>query len=511
MKKRNIIILTTTITAVVALTVVLPIVITRMNSFELYITDVNPADMGLAEWQEDFDYLFDFVKDNYPYLWVKDRMHELDWLSLRSEFDQMIAEATNNEDFMCVIMQAVTALQNRHTHVLNPARVKSDYINFADSYPLNLIFSEVTNNAANYWQSIYTTCLNRLNPGIFDALIVYDRGNYTIVDGSGSWENLYGYGTLVTHIDGIPIETAIKSCYTKDYFDYDYEREKTYLWRISPHTFGENAEFTLYNATGHQNNVTFNLLPGYSVSPYEYPTPVVSYTKYENESIGYLYVNSFVTPAIEPYFPGVLAFYDEIKDYEHLIIDIRGNTGGYYSAWIDGIVGPLVSESLIHEFYLGYKMTRYMKAFHEQYMTVKVPKSDFDYLPPEVYSENFKLFKAWGNYAPDENNVNFTGEIILLTDNIVYSAAEGFANFCKQTDFATIYGTASGGDGLLLWPIYCVLPNSKIVINLASTLGLDIDGQANEEIRTQPDVYYESAFGNFTELIDYVIQDLEGS
>jgi hypothetical protein len=511
MKKRNIIILTTAAVSIVALSVVLPIVIVRLNSFELYITDVDPTEMGLTEWQEDWDYLYNFVKDNYPYLWVKDRMHDLNWLELKNEFDLMIADVIDNEDFMCVIMQAVTALQNRHTHVLNPSRVKSDYILHADNYPLNLIFTEVTNDAANYWQPIYDTCLTRLNPGIFDALIAYEKGNYTIVDGSGSWEDLYGKGTIITHVDGVPIDTAIKSCYAKDYFDYDYTRENTYLWRISPHTFGEDAEFTLYNTTGHQNNVTFNLLAGYSESPYTYPSPLVSYTKYESESIGYLYVNSFVTPAIESYFPGVLTFYNEIKDYDHLIVDIRGNTGGYFSAWIDGIVGPLIDETLLHEFYLGYKMTRYMKVFHERYMDVKVPKRDFDYLPPEVNSENFQLFKAWGNYGPDENNVNFTGEIILLTDNVVYSAAEGFANFCKQTSFASIYGTTTGGDGLLLWPLYCVLPNSKIVINMASTLGLDINGEANEEVRTQPDVYYESAFGNFTELIDYVIQELEST
>ncbi len=478
--------------------------------FKIYITDVEPADMGLAEWQEDFDYLYDFVKDNYPYLWVKDRTHGLQWLNLRSEFDQMIADATDNEDFLCAIMQSVTALQNRHTAVLDPARVKSNYINYADWYPVNVIFSEEINTAAYYWQSIYNTCLNKLNFGIFDAKIVYDRGNYTIVDGSGSWEDLYGNGTLVTHVDGVPMDTAVKSCYSKDYFDYDFEREKTYLWRISPHSFGENAEYTLYNTTGHQKNITFNLLPGYSGMPYEYPSPVVSYTKYESDSIAYLDVNTFNTPDVEPYFPGVLTFYDEVKEYDHLIIDIRGNTGGFFSAWLDGIVQPLTSESYLHEFYMGYRMTRYMRKLHEQFMAVEVSKKDFAYLPPEVTEENFELYLAWGTYTP-VNSVNFTGEIILLTDNVVYSAAEGFANFCKQSGFASIYGTATGGDGLMLWPLYCVLPNSKLVINMASVLGLDENGQANEEVRTQPDFYYESAFGNHSELIDYVINEIKTS
>ncbi|MFW9902102.1 MAG: hypothetical protein ACFFDY_12615 [Candidatus Thorarchaeota archaeon] len=39
-------------------------------------------------------------------------------------------------------------------------------------------------------------------------------------------------------------------------------------------------------------------------------------------------------------------------------------------------------------------------------------------------------------------------------------------------------------------------------------MGLDHSGHANEEVRTRPDIYYESNFGNFTELIDYVLTNL---
>lgn len=37
------------------------------------------------------------------------------------------------------------------------------------------------------------------------------------------------------------------------------------------------------------------------------------------------------------------------------------------------------------------------------------------------------------------------------------------------------------------------------------------EGHANEEVRTQPDIYYESAFGNWNELINYVIDHLLSS
>ena len=85
LKKKNIIILSISLAVIVSLSIVLPIVITKLMPFELYITDIDPAEMGPVEWQEDFDYLYDFVKDNYPYLWVKERTHGLNWLDLKSE------------------------------------------------------------------------------------------------------------------------------------------------------------------------------------------------------------------------------------------------------------------------------------------------------------------------------------------------------------------------------------------------------------------------------------------
>jgi len=84
---------------------------------------------------------------------------------------------------------------------------------------------------------------------------------------------------------------------------------------------------------------------------------------------------------------------------------------------------------------------------------------------------------------------------------MVYSAAEGFCYLGKNYELATFYGTPSGSDGLMIYPLYYVLPNSKLVVEFASSLGLDSYGYANEEVRTQPDVYYESDYGNHNELI----------
>ena len=55
---------------------------------------------------------------------------------------------------------------------------------------------------------------------------------------------------------------------------------------------------------------------------------------------------------------------------------------------------------------------------------------------------------------------------------------------------------------------FIVLPNSKLVINPASPIGLDPEGNANEEARTQPDVFFESSYGNWHEIIHFSIDDI---
>jgi C-terminal processing protease CtpA/Prc len=476
------------------------------EEFEIIINPINPVNLSVNEWLEDFQYLYDFVEGNYPFLDVKNRTHGYNWLDLKEMFENQIQNAQNNRDFLDVIMSACQALQNRHTWVMNPSAVVASASDYADSDPLSEIFSETVTDAAEYWQSFYDGAIEDVYNTKYTVSIVYDRGEYVIRDYDASWELLYGNDTIATHVNGTHIDEAITTLYDKRYIDYDFKRNMSYIWSISPRDFGNEAIFTIQNATAQITNVIFDVEVGWIDIPYSYPSIPVNTTTLESEKIGYLYVGSF-GHNVEQYYNDVIAFYQEIEDYDYLIIDIRGNTGGFYSVWIEGIVKPLIQEEIVHTQYFAYRTDEYVSNIQSYKLTEIVAKDTFDYLPPEVLTNEFRIHKNYMTYNP-VGDINFTGEIVLLIDNIVYSAAEGFTNFCREYDFATIYGTTSGGDGIIIFPLYFVLPNSKLVISSASAIGLDATGHANEEVRTQPDVYYESAFGNWNELINFVIDDI---
>lgn len=109
---------------------------------------------------------------------------------------------------------------------------------------------------------------------------------------------------------------------------------------------------------------------------------------------------------------------------------------------------------------------------------------------------------------PDESKRDngYEGKIFLLVDEDVFSAAEGFASFVKNTEFATIVGTQTGGDGITLGVINSVLPNSGLVFTYTNTLGYDPTGEINEEHPTTPDI--ESAsYRQSIEIIENMVNN----
>ncbi len=52
----------------------------------MYLSEIHPSEMGKEEFVADFEYLFDFLRENYPYFDVKERMLGYDWLSFENHY-----------------------------------------------------------------------------------------------------------------------------------------------------------------------------------------------------------------------------------------------------------------------------------------------------------------------------------------------------------------------------------------------------------------------------------------
>lgn len=195
-------------------------------------------------------------------------------------------------------------------------------------------------------------------------------------------------------------------------------------------------------------------------------------------------------------------YLNNIKEYQALIIDIRGNGGGDSYYWISYLVPKLIDKVYENTNYSFWKdgeiINNYLKKSKVKYSTGFGEVKDLDTiklvnLPVEV-KENFKYYsKNTMEISPSEDSINFKGNIYLLVDKLVYSSSEAFASFAKQTGFATLIGERTGGDGIGSDPLLHMLPNSGYVFRFSKDMGTTADGTSSEEFKTEPDYLIEYA------------------
>lgn len=193
----------------------------------------------------------------------------------------------------------------------------------------------------------------------------------------------------------------------------------------------------------------------------------------------------------------------EAEDYENCIIDIRRNGGGsdMYSRLL--LLAPNLTEAI------GKTHDALIKGGAETLDYYNARKLDSMYYVPELHPiEELELDNLPALEQEDLNGITyytsmyvgapvgmnypdtpaFSGKFWLLVGPTVYSASEGFAIVCKDTGFATLVGRTTGGDGVGINPMICVLPNSGIAYQFSTTNGLNLDGSSNQEMGTEPDI-----------------------
>lgn len=207
----------------------------------------------------------------------------------------------------------------------------------------------------------------------------------------------------------------------------------------------------------------------------------------------YLEIKSFRFENIETDRLKLKKFFEKISEYPNLIIDIRENSGGSDMYWQELIVSPNLSEA---------KTSKRYYLIRQSDMTIPFIKAKFDddsILPIEalpnfdkINKKNLSLFSRYvldeETVYPSKNPNGFNGKVWVLTSHKVYSSSENFVMFCKNTDFATLVGTPTGGDGGVADPILFSLPNSGLIIRFSMFYGLNSDGTGNEANGTIPDI-----------------------
>lgn len=185
----------------------------------------------------------------------------------------------------------------------------------------------------------------------------------------------------------------------------------------------------------------------------------------------------------------IASFLSTISEADYLIIDIQGNSGGSELYWSRLVVSRLIPKPITYfstQIVRGGEINReYCPEFFEEAesLTGEVCSG----LPDELYDGSFYLRKYPCEVAASDP-IAFRGKIYLLVDRKVFSSAGGWANFCKQTGWATVVGETTGVQGIGRDPIVISLPESGLLLRYPYCNGINADGTFNGEVGVRPDI-----------------------
>jgi len=255
------------------------------------------------------------------------------------------------------------------------------------------------------------------------------------------------------------------------------ESDKVKYWKKIIYEIESEKKDTVTQVNSIENNTTKNL--------------EISYV--QNKSLAILKIHSFWDDQIERDKDTLKLFFQKLDGFKNLIIDVQGNEGGNTQYWSENIVPYLIKQKIIYKTIIAFKNTGFMHKFKPDYFensTIEKPK--LKNLPKELFNNNVIFKTIFDTIHVSINSINYKGKIFLLVDNDVFSSAEAFTVFCKQTKFANVVGIQTAGDGIGSDPVLYTLPNSGLIVRFTAEMGLNSDGSANVEMKTCPDIILKS-------------------
>lgn len=369
--------------------------------------------LSQEEMVEDFNYLFNEIRDNYPFFGVLKRKYGIDFLSNYSKYLSEVKFCKNDEEFTRTMEKIIGDLHNDHATIAQKPYVE-----------------ETLDYYSHFWK----------DPSMY-------------------------YEFLTMNKESVRDRYDIKGVQSKD-----LKKKKSLKKARDTENSGENLEVKLLD-----------------------------------KELGLVKINEMLAEyELDDDMEKLDKFLEENENLKALVIDIRGNSGGNIEYWQEYLLPRLIEKKVFvnnHMFFKDGMRTRLLLKSEgiscENISNVDLGKMDLE------HKEDLKDFSY---YSKDKieisplNDNKFKGNLYLLVDEGVYSAAEGMANFCKNAKIAKLLGQKTGGDGVTLGLINDVCPNSGLVFTYTNTLGYSQDGLINEEEKTSPDIYTES----FNESVDTI-------
>lgn len=196
----------------------------------------------------------------------------------------------------------------------------------------------------------------------------------------------------------------------------------------------------------------------------------------------------------------------EHPDVKHIVFDICGNHGGSDLYWYELLVAPFGERIPITE-RLYFRDTPMIRDYGKMENAVPVSSLPADELPLFVKELDltYSLFIT-GFWEPAEEDrlIHCDAKRWVLIDQIVFSAADGFADFCRQTHWATLVGRTTKGDGGGERQYLARLSRTGLLIRFTAVATANAEGLLNQLYGTNPDLPCKPSETPYNAVLRYI-------
>ena len=236
-----------------------------------------------------------------------------------------------------------------------------------------------------------------------------------------------------------------------------------------------------------------------------------------SDLVAYIQINSFMNNGAfdsEVLFP----FYEEIQGFEHLIIDLRGNGGGwavYFGYYIAAMLIDEPIEASFTEFLTAGDRARQVAEYSLMSSVRGVATQDLLLAYDFVNDNHFPYFNQADlellHYAiewnlviePREGNIPFSGKIWILVDGGSASASELAAMIAMDSGFATVVGEPTAGVTAAM-AMFVSLPNTGVLFRIDTGYLIDDLGRSLEEFGVTPDIVIDPGSDALEVVLDLI-------
>lgn len=203
----------------------------------------------------------------------------------------------------------------------------------------------------------------------------------------------------------------------------------------------------------------------------------------------------------------IQAFCLENIEAPHIILDIRGNSGGSTQVWEEGLAPLFAGKTLEEQFLAAYRDTQLNRQMWDGWPENQPEVETFsldrlsEFLPDDSnliwqdldLADTAALRRARFDYTDQTNpeGKTFEGRLWLLIDGANYSAAEALIQRLQGCDFVTLVGSPTRGGGMIFAApakIPFALPNSGMLYQYVPFYCFNPDGSCNEFGGAKPDI-----------------------